>query len=256
MYDTSEALEDPQAEHLELTASALHPAMGLFRTVRSPVSFDGQRALVVRPPPTLGEHNDEIRSRAEDINEETNDHEDKQNSPGIRGGAPPSPPLRSAAAGHCHGAAARRRADPHRQHAGADRPAVGHGAGAQARRRDLRRAAEQARRPARPAGRVDRQGRPVQARPRAHAVRAADHVRQGRPADGPVRDRRHPLGDGRGAALQQGAGAPHARRAVAREVRMQFPAWSLGSDPGNTVQQHAVRRAGRQPASRRRRWRS
>ncbi|HSV57418.1 MAG TPA: CaiB/BaiF CoA-transferase family protein [Variovorax sp.] len=62
MYDTSEALQDPQAEHLELTASALHPVMGLFRTVRSPVSFDGQRSLVVRPPPTLGEHNDEIRA--------------------------------------------------------------------------------------------------------------------------------------------------------------------------------------------------
>ena len=61
MYDTSEALEDPQARHLELTASAMHPVMGLFRTVRSPVSFDGERALDVRPPPTLGEHNDEIR---------------------------------------------------------------------------------------------------------------------------------------------------------------------------------------------------
>ena len=62
MYDTSEALQDPQAEHLELTASALHPVMGLFRTVRSPVSFDGERALQVRPPPMLGEHNDEIRA--------------------------------------------------------------------------------------------------------------------------------------------------------------------------------------------------
>ena len=62
MYDTSEALEDPQALHLQLTASAEHPLMGLFRTVRSPVSFDGQRALDVRPPPMLGEHNDEIRS--------------------------------------------------------------------------------------------------------------------------------------------------------------------------------------------------
>jgi crotonobetainyl-CoA:carnitine CoA-transferase CaiB-like acyl-CoA transferase len=62
MYDTSEALQDPQAQHLELMASALHPQMGLFRTVRSPVSFDGQRSLVVRPPPTLGEHNDEIRA--------------------------------------------------------------------------------------------------------------------------------------------------------------------------------------------------
>jgi crotonobetainyl-CoA:carnitine CoA-transferase CaiB-like acyl-CoA transferase len=61
MYDTSEALEDPQARHLELTASATHPVMGLFRTVRSPVSFDGARALEVRPPPTLDEHGAEIR---------------------------------------------------------------------------------------------------------------------------------------------------------------------------------------------------
>jgi crotonobetainyl-CoA:carnitine CoA-transferase CaiB-like acyl-CoA transferase len=62
MYDTSEALEDPQALHMQLTTSAVHPVMGLFRTVRSPVSFDGERALDVRPPPTLGEHNDEIRA--------------------------------------------------------------------------------------------------------------------------------------------------------------------------------------------------
>ena len=61
MYDTSEALEDPQARHLDLTASATHPVMGLFRTVRSPVSFDGARALEVRPPPTLDEHGEEIR---------------------------------------------------------------------------------------------------------------------------------------------------------------------------------------------------
>ncbi|MEP7297265.1 MAG: CaiB/BaiF CoA-transferase family protein [Burkholderiales bacterium] len=62
MYDTSEALVDPQAVHLQMTTQAVHPVMGLFRTVRSPVSFDGQRALDVRPPPTLGEHNDEIRA--------------------------------------------------------------------------------------------------------------------------------------------------------------------------------------------------
>ena len=42
--------------------SAEHPVMGLFRTVRSPVSFDGERALEVRPPPMLGEHSDEIRA--------------------------------------------------------------------------------------------------------------------------------------------------------------------------------------------------
>jgi crotonobetainyl-CoA:carnitine CoA-transferase CaiB-like acyl-CoA transferase len=62
MYDTSEALDDPQAVHLQLTTSAVHPVMGLFRTVRSPVSYDGEHALEVRPPPTLGEHNDEIRA--------------------------------------------------------------------------------------------------------------------------------------------------------------------------------------------------
>jgi crotonobetainyl-CoA:carnitine CoA-transferase CaiB-like acyl-CoA transferase len=62
MYDTSEALEDPQALHLQMTAQAEHPVMGLFRTVRSPVSFDGQRALQVRAPPMLGEHGDEIRA--------------------------------------------------------------------------------------------------------------------------------------------------------------------------------------------------
>jgi len=62
VYDSSEALEDPQALHMQLTASAVHPVMGLFRTVRSPVSFDGERALDVRPPPTLGEHNQEIRA--------------------------------------------------------------------------------------------------------------------------------------------------------------------------------------------------
>jgi crotonobetainyl-CoA:carnitine CoA-transferase CaiB-like acyl-CoA transferase len=61
MYDTSEALDDAQAKHLQLLISAEHPVMGRFRTVRSPVSFDGQRALEVRPPPTLGEHDEEIR---------------------------------------------------------------------------------------------------------------------------------------------------------------------------------------------------
>jgi crotonobetainyl-CoA:carnitine CoA-transferase CaiB-like acyl-CoA transferase len=60
MYDTSEALQDPQAQHLQLLVSAQHPTMGEFRTVRSPVSFDGERALDVRPPPTLGEHDGEF----------------------------------------------------------------------------------------------------------------------------------------------------------------------------------------------------
>jgi crotonobetainyl-CoA:carnitine CoA-transferase CaiB-like acyl-CoA transferase len=61
VYDSSEALEDPQARHLQLLVSAEHPTLGTFRTVRSPVSFDGQRALEVAPPPLLGANNAEIR---------------------------------------------------------------------------------------------------------------------------------------------------------------------------------------------------
>ncbi|MGE8159872.1 CaiB/BaiF CoA transferase family protein [Paraburkholderia sp. NPDC080076] len=62
MYDASEALEDPQAKHLELLVETEHPVMGRFRTVRSPVTFDDERPLDVVAPPTLGEHNDEILS--------------------------------------------------------------------------------------------------------------------------------------------------------------------------------------------------
>ncbi|MFW7348379.1 MAG: CaiB/BaiF CoA transferase family protein [Pigmentiphaga sp.] len=67
MYDTSEALEDAQAKHLQLEISGTHPEIGVWRTVRSPVSFDGQRSLHVTPPPMLGEDNtalvDPIRRR-------------------------------------------------------------------------------------------------------------------------------------------------------------------------------------------------
>lgn len=63
MYDTSEALEDPQARHLQLLVSGQHPTLGEFRTVRSPVSYDGERALEVVPPPLLGEHDEEVRQQ-------------------------------------------------------------------------------------------------------------------------------------------------------------------------------------------------
>jgi crotonobetainyl-CoA:carnitine CoA-transferase CaiB-like acyl-CoA transferase len=62
VYDSSEALEDPQARHLEIAVEARHPVMGRFRSVRFPVNFDGERLSGITPPPTLGEHNDEIRS--------------------------------------------------------------------------------------------------------------------------------------------------------------------------------------------------
>jgi crotonobetainyl-CoA:carnitine CoA-transferase CaiB-like acyl-CoA transferase len=61
-YDSNEALDDPQARHLELKISAEHPEMGTFTTVRSPLSFDGEKSLDVTPPPTLGEHDEEVRA--------------------------------------------------------------------------------------------------------------------------------------------------------------------------------------------------
>ena len=60
MYDTREAMEDPQAKHLQLEVSAPHPDGGEWRTIRSPVSFDGERPLEVTAPPTLGADNDSI----------------------------------------------------------------------------------------------------------------------------------------------------------------------------------------------------
>lgn len=62
MYDAAEVLADPQVQHLQLLTQAIHPEMGLFRTIRSPVSFDGERALDVTAPPTLGEHSAQIRA--------------------------------------------------------------------------------------------------------------------------------------------------------------------------------------------------
>jgi crotonobetainyl-CoA:carnitine CoA-transferase CaiB-like acyl-CoA transferase len=60
IYASNEALETPQARHLQLHVEAEHPEMGRFRTVRFPVSFDGERSLDVVPPPVLGEHNEEL----------------------------------------------------------------------------------------------------------------------------------------------------------------------------------------------------
>ncbi|WP_372424466.1 CaiB/BaiF CoA transferase family protein [Salinarimonas chemoclinalis] len=61
-YDSNEALEDPQAKHLQLAVTAEHPQMGTFTTVRPPYGFDGAIDRDVRPPPTLDEHGAEIRA--------------------------------------------------------------------------------------------------------------------------------------------------------------------------------------------------
>jgi crotonobetainyl-CoA:carnitine CoA-transferase CaiB-like acyl-CoA transferase len=60
-YDSNEALEDPQAQHLAIKTSAEHPEVGTFTTVRPPYNFDGAPEMNVLPPPTLDEHGAEIR---------------------------------------------------------------------------------------------------------------------------------------------------------------------------------------------------
>ncbi len=61
MYAADEVPNDPQAQHLQLFVEARHPVMGEYRSVRSPVTYDGERPLTVVPPPVLGEHTDELR---------------------------------------------------------------------------------------------------------------------------------------------------------------------------------------------------
>ncbi len=61
-YDSNEALESPQAQHLNIAVDTSHPEMGASRTVRAPYAFDGEVDLDVSPPPTLDEHGAEIRA--------------------------------------------------------------------------------------------------------------------------------------------------------------------------------------------------
>ena len=65
-YDSSEALEDAQAQHLKIKVTAEHREMGTFTTVRAPYNFDGEPELEVLPPPTLDEHGAEIRRELAD----------------------------------------------------------------------------------------------------------------------------------------------------------------------------------------------
>ena len=59
---SAEVLDSPQAQHLQLMVSAPGPK-GEFRTIRPPLSFDGERALNVTAPPLLGADNKAILGR-------------------------------------------------------------------------------------------------------------------------------------------------------------------------------------------------
>jgi crotonobetainyl-CoA:carnitine CoA-transferase CaiB-like acyl-CoA transferase len=63
VYSSEEVTRTDQFEHLGLEVAGEHSQMGPFRTIRSPVSFDGERATDVVPPPVLGEHDAEILRR-------------------------------------------------------------------------------------------------------------------------------------------------------------------------------------------------
>lgn len=62
-YDSNEALDDPQAKHLQLKVQVPSAKNGTFTTVRSPYTFDQQVNLEVMPPPFLDEHGPAIREK-------------------------------------------------------------------------------------------------------------------------------------------------------------------------------------------------
>ena len=57
---SKEAIESEQAKALQLCIEDPNGPHGVFRTIRSPVTFDGERALDVTAPPVLGAHDDEL----------------------------------------------------------------------------------------------------------------------------------------------------------------------------------------------------
>ncbi len=65
VYTSAQVVDNDQVRHLQIETSAEHPEMGTFRTIRFPVSFDGERALDVMPPPVLGEHNEAVLGERE-----------------------------------------------------------------------------------------------------------------------------------------------------------------------------------------------
>lgn len=61
VLDLAEVSADEQFRHLGLEVSVEHPTKGVVRSVRSPFSFDGEVRRDYIAPPTIGEHDAEIR---------------------------------------------------------------------------------------------------------------------------------------------------------------------------------------------------
>ena len=63
VYNLEEALDDPQVKHLGIERTLDHPTEGAVRTLRRPVTYDGDRAgIAMTPPPALDQHGAEIRA--------------------------------------------------------------------------------------------------------------------------------------------------------------------------------------------------
>ncbi|MCW2795471.1 CoA transferase, partial [Nocardioides sp.] len=62
VLDQAETLNDPQVQHLGLSVSAIHPTEGPVRSIRAPHHFDHRVAPLMQAPPTLGEHDEQLRS--------------------------------------------------------------------------------------------------------------------------------------------------------------------------------------------------
>jgi crotonobetainyl-CoA:carnitine CoA-transferase CaiB-like acyl-CoA transferase len=58
---SAEVLASPQAQALGLCVEDPNGPNGVFRTIRSPLSFDGERMTDVTAPPAIGQHDDEIK---------------------------------------------------------------------------------------------------------------------------------------------------------------------------------------------------
>lgn len=60
IHNLSEAIDDPQVQHLGLVQTMEHPILGESRTIGAPHRFSHYPDTVLVAPPRLGEHNDEV----------------------------------------------------------------------------------------------------------------------------------------------------------------------------------------------------
>jgi crotonobetainyl-CoA:carnitine CoA-transferase CaiB-like acyl-CoA transferase len=60
IYDLGQVFADPQTQHLELEQRVRHPTAGEVRQTGFPYRLAGAPCAIRRPPPTLGQHTDEI----------------------------------------------------------------------------------------------------------------------------------------------------------------------------------------------------